>query len=122
MAGSWSCSAMRVPWPRALRDPCEATIIVRNLSSMRRAAMSQALFALTDEQRAIQETAYRFATDRLAPGYQERDKAGTFDRALVREMGALGLIGVDLPEIYGGLSASGVTAGLVIEQIAHADL
>src|SRR5262249_16293272 len=71
---------------------------------------------------AIQETARRFAADRLAPGYQERDKAGTFDRALVREMGALGLIGVDLPEVHGGIAASGGTAGLVIEGIAHADL
>ena len=37
-------------------------------------------------------------------------------------MGALGLIGVDLPEEHGGLAASGVTAGLVIEEIARADL
>ena len=95
---------------------------VRNLSSAKSASMSRALFALTDEQRAIQDTARRFAADRLTPGYQERDKAGTFDRAFVREMGALGLIGVDLPEVHGGLAACGVTAGLVIEEIAHADL
>src|SRR5215470_10983969 len=92
-----------------------------NVSSAESATMSRALFALTDEQRAIQETARRFAADRLAPGYQERDKVGTFDRAFVREMGALGLIGVDLPEVHGGLAASGITAGLVIEEIAHAD-
>ena len=84
--------------------------------------MTRALFAQTDEQRAMQEMARRFATDRLAPGYQQRDKAGTFDRGLIREMGALGLIGVDLPEEHGGLAASGVTAGLVIEEIARADL
>src|SRR5262249_27759640 len=51
-----------------------------------------------------------------------RDSAGLLDRALVRDMGALGLIGVDLPEAHGGLGASGVTAGLVIEEIAYADL
>jgi cyclohexanecarboxyl-CoA dehydrogenase len=84
--------------------------------------MTQSLFALTDEQRAMQETARRFATDRLAPGYQQRDKTGTFDRSLIRDMGALGLIGVDLPEVHGGLAASGVTTGLVIEEIARADL
>ena len=67
--------------------------------------MTRALFAQTDEQRAMQETARRFATDRLAPGYQQRDKAGTFERGIIREMGALGLIGVDLPEelVGGGL-------------------
>jgi cyclohexanecarboxyl-CoA dehydrogenase len=84
--------------------------------------MSRALFALSEEQRAMQETARRFAADRLAIGYQARDKGGSFDRALVREMGALGLIGVDLPEAHGGLAASGVTAGLVIEEIAFADI
>ena len=83
--------------------------------------MSVELLALTDEQRAIQETAHRFAADRLAPGYQARDVAGKFDRALVREMGALGLIGVDLPEVHGGLGAPGVTAGLVMEEIARGD-
>ena len=84
--------------------------------------MSRAMFALSDEQRAIQETARRFAADRLATGYQERDRTGAFDRAIVREMGALGLIGIDLPEVHGGLAASGVTAGLVIEEIAYRDL
>src|SRR5690242_10064487 len=105
-----------------LRDPWRSNINPSDVASPRRATMSRALFALTDEQRAIQETARRFAADRLAPDYQQRDKAGTFDRALVREMGALGLIGVDLPEVHGGLATSGVTAGLVIEEIAHADL
>jgi cyclohexanecarboxyl-CoA dehydrogenase len=84
--------------------------------------MSRALFALTEEQRAIQEMARRFAADRLRIGYQARDRSGTFDRALLREMGELGLIGVDLPEMHGGLAAPGVTAGLVIEEIAYADI
>jgi cyclohexanecarboxyl-CoA dehydrogenase len=84
--------------------------------------MSRSLFALTDDQRAVQETARRFAAARLAPGYQQRDKDGSLDRALVLEMGALGLIGVDLPEGYGALGTCGVTAGLVMEEIAYGDL
>jgi len=83
--------------------------------------MSRAMFALSDEQRAIQETARRFSAEKLAPGYQERDKSGTLDRALVRDMGALGLIGIDLPEACGGLGSDGVTAGLVAEEIAYGD-
>lgn len=39
----------------------------------------------------------------------------------MREMGALGLIGTDLPERYGGLGESSVTAGLITEEIAYAD-
>lgn len=77
---------------------------------------------LSEEQIAIQDTAQRFAKERLLPGYLEREKIGTLDRKLVREMGELGLIGVDLPEKYGGLGASGTTAGIVSEAIAYGDI
>ncbi len=43
------------------------------------------------------------------------------DKSLIREMGELGLMGVDLPEQYGGLGASGVTAGVIAEELAYGD-
>ena len=49
-------------------------------------------FGFTDEQEAIRDTARRFAADKIAPGYRAREDSGLIDRALVREMGALGLI------------------------------
>jgi cyclohexanecarboxyl-CoA dehydrogenase len=76
----------------------------------------------SEEQRAFQEVARRFARERLAPGYMPREQAGTIDRALVREMGSLGLIGPDLPEQFGGIGASSVTTGIVIEAVSHADI
>ncbi|MBX6369336.1 MAG: acyl-CoA dehydrogenase family protein [Rhodospirillales bacterium] len=76
---------------------------------------------LSDEQRAFLETARRFSKEKLAPHYQAREKEGRIDRALVAEMGSLGLIGVDLPEAYGGLGQPSVTAGLVIEALAYGD-
>lgn len=78
-------------------------------------------FPLTDEQRAFREAAKRFAREKLAPGYQTRAAVQGLDRDLTRQMGSLGLIGVDLAEEYGGLGESAVTAGLVTEQIAYAD-
>ena len=75
----------------------------------------------TEEQEAIRETARRFGTDRLAPGYQERDRNPGFDRGLIREMGDLGLIGVELPEECGGLGLDSVTSGVIIEEIAYHD-
>ncbi len=78
--------------------------------------------ALSDDQRAFQEAAQRFARERIAPGYMAREKAARVDRALLREMGALGLIGADLPERFGGLGAPSVTAGIAIEAISHADI
>lgn len=77
---------------------------------------------LTDEQRAFQDVAQRFARERLAPGYMRRETEATIDRALVREMGELGLIGVDLPEGYGGLGTPSETAGVIMEAIAYGDL
>jgi cyclohexanecarboxyl-CoA dehydrogenase len=75
----------------------------------------------TAEQRAFQETAQRFAREKLAPHYQAREASGEVDRALVKQMGALGLIGADLPEEYGGLDQPSLTAGLIIEAIAYGD-
>ena len=76
---------------------------------------------LDDDQTALQDVARRFARERLAPHYQKREVQGKLDRALLKEMGALGLIGVDLPEAYGGLGASGVTSGLIVEALAYGD-
>lgn len=78
-------------------------------------------FELSEEQTAMQETARRFARERLQPQYQESDRTGTLNRELVKEMGALGLIGVELPEEFGGLGASSVTAGVIIDEIAYGD-
>ena len=76
---------------------------------------------LTDEQRAYQDVAQRFARERLAPAYMRRETEATISRALVREMGELGLIGADLPERYGGLGAPSATTGIIIEAVAYGD-
>ncbi|MEM7407369.1 MAG: acyl-CoA dehydrogenase family protein [Pseudomonadota bacterium] len=75
-----------------------------------------------DEQLAIADTAERFARMELAPHYMAGDGTTTLDRKTVRQMGELGLIGSDLPSRYGGLDAGCVTAGIVTEAIAYADI
>lgn len=79
-------------------------------------------FSLTEEQLAFRETAERFSREKLAPFYMDRDRDDGLDRDLVREMGALGLIGADLPEEFGGLGRDGVTAGVITEAIAYGDM
>jgi cyclohexanecarboxyl-CoA dehydrogenase len=76
---------------------------------------------LTDDQKALQETARRFSRERLLPDYQKREKAGVLDRGLIAEMGRLGLIGTDLPEELGGLGVDAVTTGLIAEELAYGD-
>ena len=49
------------------------------------------------------------------------DASGLLDRAVIKEMGCLGLMGVDLPEQFGGLGAPGVTAGIIAEELAYGD-
>ncbi|MBV1925809.1 MAG: acyl-CoA dehydrogenase family protein [Rhodobacteraceae bacterium] len=78
-------------------------------------------FQPTEDQQAFRETATRFAREKLAPSYQERASGHVFDRDLIREMGALGLIAPDLSEEYGGMGESSVAAGLITEAIAYSD-
>ena len=60
---------------------------------------------LSDDQKALQESARRFARERLRPDYQTRDRHGRLERDLVAEMGRLGLLGMDLPDEFGGMGA-----------------
>ena len=76
---------------------------------------------LSDDQRALQETARRFSREQLLPLYQKREESGVLDRELLLEMGRLGLMGVELPERVGGLGLDAATAGLIAEEIAYGD-
>ncbi|KPQ06845.1 MAG: cyclohexanecarboxyl-CoA dehydrogenase AliB [Rhodobacteraceae bacterium HLUCCA12] len=75
----------------------------------------------TEELDQIRSLARRFATDRVAPGYLERERAGTFALDLMREMGGLGLIAPELPEEFGGMGAPFLYSGAIIEEIGKAD-
>lgn len=77
---------------------------------------------LDDDLLALADQARRFATDRVAPGFQERDRTRVLDRALMKEMGAMGFIAPELPEAFGGLGLGRMAAGVIHEEIARADL
>jgi len=76
---------------------------------------------LNDEEQAMLEITERFSREKLAPHYQEREKAETLDRALIEEMGSMGLIGPDIPEEFGGLGQSALMAGLINETVSYGD-
>lgn len=75
----------------------------------------------TEELTALREMARKFASEKLAPGYKAREKAGAFGPDILREMGSLGLIAPELPEELGGLGAGSIYSGVIIEEIARAD-
>ena len=83
--------------------------------------MNNVTLPLSDEQREFRATADRFAREKLKPGYQARERDLIIDRALMREMGALGLIAPDLQERHGGLGQSSETSGLNMEAIDYGD-
>lgn len=83
--------------------------------------MSNVTLPLSDEQREFRKVAERFAREKLAPAYQARELEAKIDRALLREMGALGLIAPDLPDKHGGLGQTSETSGLIMEAIAYGD-
>jgi alkylation response protein AidB-like acyl-CoA dehydrogenase len=76
---------------------------------------------LTDEQMMIQQLAQQFARERLEPGAAERDRTAAFPTAELREMGELGLLGMTVPDEWGGGGTDGIAYALAIEEIAAAD-
>ncbi len=76
---------------------------------------------LTPEQELIRDSVREFARRRLAPHAAEWDRAASFPREALREMGALGLLGVCVPERWGGAGLDHVSLALAIEEIAAGD-
>lgn len=70
----------------------------------------------------LAEQARRFATERVAPGFLERDQTRVLDRTLMRDMGKMGFIAPELPEQHGGQGLGCLAAGIIHEEIARADL
>jgi alkylation response protein AidB-like acyl-CoA dehydrogenase len=79
------------------------------------------LLPLTEEQREIQRVARDFAAAEITPHADRWDREAHFDRALVGKLGALGFLGMLLPEEYDGLGLDTVTYLLALEEISAAD-
>ncbi|ABE38780.1 acyl-CoA dehydrogenase-like [Rhodopseudomonas palustris BisB5] len=77
---------------------------------------------LNDDLVALGDQARRFAADRIAPGFQERDRTRVLDRGLMRAMGEMGFIAPELPEQFGGLGLGCLASGVIHEEVARADL
>ena len=76
---------------------------------------------LTEDERMIRDTARAYAQERLLPRVIEAYRNETTEPGLFAEMGALGLLGVTIPEEYGGAGASYVSYGLVAREVERVD-
>ena len=77
------------------------------------------LFKLTDEQLMIQNMVREFSRKVVAPTAAERDKTKEFPADNFKQMGELGLMGMMLPEEYGGEEADAVSYVLALSEIAY---
>jgi glutaryl-CoA dehydrogenase len=76
---------------------------------------------LTEDERSIRDTAHDFAQAKLAPRIVAAYEKETIDPAIFREMGALGLLGLTLPDKYGCAGANYVSYGLVAREVERVD-
>ena len=76
---------------------------------------------LTDDQQLLRQTVREFAEAELRPHVMEWDEAQAFPRELIDKLAALGLMGIQFPEQYGGAAMSAVDYCICIEELARVD-
>ncbi|MEB2333544.1 MAG: acyl-CoA dehydrogenase [Anaerolineaceae bacterium] len=79
------------------------------------------MFSLNDEHKMIQNAARDFAQKEILPIAAEFDESGEFPSATIKKMGALGFMGLEVPEAYGGAGMDTLTYVLALEEICKVD-
>jgi len=82
--------------------------------------MHSMTFDLGDEVNALRDTIHAWAQERVKPVAHEIDQTNEFPNALWREMGELGLLGITVPEDYGGANMGYLAHVVAVEEIARA--
>jgi len=77
-------------------------------------------FELAEEQQMIRKMVRDFAEKEIVPIAQETDEKGEFPWQTIRKMGPLGLLGLPIPEEYGGAGADNISFAIAMEEIARA--
>jgi glutaryl-CoA dehydrogenase len=76
---------------------------------------------LTEEERLIRESTAAYAQSKLMPRVLEANRREHFDPQIMREMGEMGLLGITIPETYGGAGLGYVAYGLAAREIERVD-
>lgn len=78
-------------------------------------------FELTEDHKAIRQTVREFAQTEVAPRIKELDEKQMFDRSILDKMAELNILGVCIPEEYGGAGFDYISLGLVCEELEAVD-
>jgi len=76
-------------------------------------------FELTDDQREIRDAVRQFALAEIAPGVHERETKSIFPGEILRRLGEMGIMGMMVPEKYGGAGSDALSYVLAIEELAR---
>ena len=76
---------------------------------------------LTEEERMVRDTARDYAQEKLFPRVIDANRDGNFNPDIMREMGALGLLGATIPQDYGGAGLGYVCYGLIAREVERVD-
>src|SRR5271168_2774906 len=79
------------------------------------------LTTLTEDEILFRDNIRHFADERLRPLVKEMDEKGIFDKTLIQEFFQLGLMGIEIPEQYGGGGAKFFEAILAVEELSRVD-
>src|SRR3954470_4717411 len=77
-------------------------------------------FELTAEQQMWRESVHDFAAKEVKPRAKETDEQARFNWEAVRKMGPVGLLGLNVPEQYGGAGVDAISAAIAIEELGWA--
>src|SRR5690606_34990079 len=80
-----------------------------------------ALTTLTEDERMFQEAVRDFATSEIAPKVMQMDEAQQMDRGIIDQLFEMGLMGIEIPEEFGGTGADFFTAVLIVEELSKVD-
>ena len=75
-------------------------------------------FQLSEEQREFRHVVHEFVAKEVKPLARHTDETGEFNWTAVRKMGPLGLLGLEVPEEYGGAAVDAISAAIAIEELA----
>src|SRR5688572_2493622 len=99
--------------------PCTHVLTV--LVSPQRSGDTDVDFELTEEQRMVQASVREFVAGEIAPRAHEYDETARFPREQLKGLAELGLLGMIIPEEWGGAGFDAVAYAVALEEIARAD-
>jgi butyryl-CoA dehydrogenase/short/branched chain acyl-CoA dehydrogenase len=79
------------------------------------------LTLLSEDEQMFQQSVRDFAVERIRPLVHEMDRTATMDRGLVKSFFELGIMGIEVPDQWGGAGSTFFTAVLVVEELSHVD-